>query len=61
MDAHLEEQWSWVPSGLHCKYLCQQIFSHAAVTGQSELSPEQDLGVESTTMELICPTPPEKT
>ena len=65
-DAYLGEQWQWVPSRLHHKYLCQQMFLHAAATGQSEHdyaihwgqrepSPEWDLGVEPTTMELICP------
>ena len=65
-DAYLEEQWQWVPGRSHGEYLCQQIFLHAAVTGWSkhdyticwglrEPLPKWDLGVESTTMELVCP------
>ena len=65
-DAYLEEQWCWTPGGLHHEYLYQQMFSHAATTGQSvydhaihwgerEPLPKQDLGVEPTAMELICP------
>ena len=35
-DAYLEEQRQWAHGRLHCKYLCQQMLLHAAVTGQSE-------------------------
>ena len=65
-NAYLGEQWQWASSGLHHEYLCQQMFSHATVTSQSEHNHaicwgrreplmEQDLGTEPTTMELICP------
>ena len=51
---------------LHHEYLCQQMFLHAAATdwskhncticlGRREPSPKHDLGVEPTTMELVCP------
>ena len=63
--AYLEEQWQWAPDRLHHKYLCQQMFLHAAATSQSkhncaiclgrEPLPNQDLGVEPTAMELIHP------
>ena len=65
-NAYLEEQWQWAPVGFHHEYLCQQMFFHAATTGQSEYdhaiyqgwkepSLEWDLGTDPTAMELICP------
>ena len=65
-NAYLKEQWHWAPGGLHHKYLCQQMFSHAATTGWSlydhaihwgwrEPLQEQDLGAEPTAMELVHP------
>ena len=62
-DAYLQEQRWWTQGRLHCEFLCQQMFLHAAATGWSEHncticwgwrepSPKQDLGVEPTAMEL---------
>ena len=67
-DAYLQEQRQWAHGKLHCEYLCQQMFLHAAVTGgsehncaicqgQREPSPKQDVGVEPTAMELVIPNP----
>ena len=63
-DAYLQEQWQWAHGSLHHEYLCQQMFLHATMTGQSEYehaicwgwwgpSPKQDLGAEPTAMELV--------
>ena len=65
-NAYLKEQWQWTSGGLHCKYLCQQMFSHTAANGwskhdhaicqgQREPSPDWNLGAEPTAMELIHP------
>ena len=65
-NAYLKEQWQWAPSRLHHEYLCQQMFLHAAATGQSEHDctihwgrreplPKEDLGAEPPAMELIHP------
>ena len=35
-DAYLDEQQQWAPGRLHHEYLCQQMFSHAAMTSRSE-------------------------
>ena len=62
---HQKQRWQQ-PGGLHCKFLYQQMFSHATATGKSEHnhticwgqrkpSPECDLRVEPTAMELIGP------
>ena len=68
-DVYPQEQW-WVGTHgrLHHEYLCQQMFLHATVTGQSEThdyaicwgqrepSPKWDLGVQNLpAMEPICP------
>ena len=65
-NVYLEEQWKWMAGRLHHEYLCQQMFAPAATTGWSEHdcaihwgwrkpSPEWDLAVEPTAMELVHP------
>ena len=65
-DAYLKEHQWWVPGGLHCQFLLQQMFLHAAATGQREYdhaihqggwepSAEQDLEAKLSSMEPISP------
>ena len=62
-DAYLLEQEVVTTQWPYCEFLYQQMFLHATTTGCSEHncaiwrehSPEQDLGVEPTAVELIGP------
>ena len=65
-DTFLDKYLRWEPHGCHCLFLIYQIFAHAVATGQKEYnqavhqgwqqpSPEQDLIVEPSTIELVGP------
>ena len=68
LDANvfLDKDPRWVPLGSHCPFLLHQMFTHATATGQKEHghtiywdwwqpSPEWDLGVEPSAMDLVGP------
>ena len=63
-DVFLDEYPRWEPGRLHYPFLLQWMFAHAKATGQKEQdhainwgcqqpSPEWDLGVEVTAIELV--------